>query len=260
MSHGFEENKGSGQFEILRDIALSASAGANLSETAESALRSASALVGLSAGTLILWDQKETPILAVSHSETEQERKVLQELEGDLFASLRKKRKLVAAYISFGGEAPFSSFTLPLKKRENIFGAVIGIQPGRGSLVREDVFLEALAASLSLAVMAGREPSAEEIKAQIKKERLGTIMETAATVSHEINNPLTAVLGNVQLMLLKREGLSEDAIKKLKVIEESALRIKDVTQKLMNITRDKVTDYTEGVKMIDLTEEDTASS
>jgi len=61
-------------------------------------------------------------------------------------------------------------------------------------------------------------------------------------------------------MLLKREGLSEDAIKKLKVIEESALRIKDVTQKLMNITRDKVTDYTEGVKMIDLTEEDTASS
>ncbi len=255
-----QENRGFSQFDILRRIALSTQAGAKLSDTAEAALREAAGMVGLSAGSLILWDEKESAILTVTHAETEQERKILQELEEDMYAALRRKRKLVAAYISFGGETPFSSFTLPLKRGENIFGAVIGIQKGQGSLVREDIFLEALSASLSLAIMAGRELAADDVAARIKKERLGAIMETAATVSHEINNPLTAVLGNVQLMLLKSEGLSDDVIKKLKVIEESALRIKDVTQKLMNITRDKVTDYTQGVKMIDLTEEDTTSS
>jgi len=259
MPHNLEETNIT-QFEILRGIALSASSGERLSSTAESALKNAAILVKLSAGRLILWDEKQVPVLTVTYSETEQEDKLLQELEEDLFSSLRRKRSLVAAYISFGGEAPFSSFTLPLKKGEGIFGAVIGIQPGKGSLVREDIFLEALSAALSLAIMAGQPVTAENIDARIKKERLNAIMEVAATVNHEINNPLTAVLGNVQLMLLKSEGMNEDVIRKLKVIEQSALRIKEVTQKLMNITHDRVTDYAEGVKMIDLTEEDNPSS
>jgi signal transduction histidine kinase len=250
------EQKAALQFEILRDIVLSASVETNISDTAQAALRGASRLVGLTAATMILWDDKESPILSVSHFEKETERKVLEELEQELYAGLRKNRKLVAAYLSFGGENPSASFTLPLRKGEKILGAVIGIQPGIGTLVREDIFLETLTAALAVASIAGGFGTTEDTAARIKRERINAIMETAATVNHEINNPLTAVLGNVQLLLLRRDDLDEDLKKKLKAVEESALRIKEVTQKLMKITQDKITDYTDGIKMIDLSDED----
>ena len=74
-------------------------------------------------------------------------------------------------------------------------------------------------------------------------------------MNHEINNPLTAVLGNIQLLLMRGENLDDETIRKLKVVEESAIRIKEVTQKLMNISNDNVTEYTSGSKMIDLSGE-----
>jgi K+-sensing histidine kinase KdpD len=260
MSKELYEAKESRQFAILRDIVISASSGQKSSAIAGLALSEASGLVGLSAACLILWDENNTPILTVAHSETEQEKKILFELEEELFVSLRKNNRLVSAYMSFGGEMPLSSFTMPLRSGEKILGAVIGIQKGKSSLVSEDIFLETLSAALSLAMAADAQLSPENLATLIKRERLNAITETVATVSHEINNPLTAVLGNVQLLLMKGEGLNDDIARKLKVIEESALRIRDVTQKLMNITRDKVTDYSNGVKMIDLNEEDTSSS
>jgi hypothetical protein len=57
---------------------------------------------------------------------------------------------------------------------------------------------------------------------------------------------------------MKRNDLDDELKKKLKVIEESALRIKDVTQKLITITQERVTEYINGTKMIDLTDEEKA--
>lgn len=254
------EKKEFRQFEIMRDIALSGVSGREPQVTAEAALKGAMKLVGLSAGMLSMWDDNFTPILTVTHSETLQEREALLQLEEELFLSLRRKKHLVSAYLSFGGEKPVATFTLPLRKGEKIFGAVMGVQAGSGSLVSDGEFLEALAAALSLTIIAGgaAEPKAVDIRAQIRKERLDAITEIATTIAHEINNPLTAVLGNVQLLLMKRNDLDEELKKKLKVIEESALRIKDVTQKLISITQERVTEYINGTKMIDLTDEEKA--
>jgi K+-sensing histidine kinase KdpD len=260
MSQETIQNRAIRRFEIIREIALSATEGENLSETAEQALSAASSMLGLSASSLILWDDENKISLAVAHSESDQGKSILARLEEDLFATLRKEKQLVSAYMSFAGETPMAAFTLPLRRAEKIFGALIGVQPGKGSLVKEDIFLETIAASFSLVVLAGRQPSAEAISARIKKERLDAIIQTAATVSHEINNPLTAILGNIQLLLLKNENLNEELVKKLKIIEESSLRIKEVTQKLMNITQDKITDYVNGVKMIDINEDNSSSS
>lgn len=260
MPREYMEKKEFRQFEIMRDIALSGVSGREPQETAEAALKGAMKLVGLSAGILSMWDDNFTPILTVTHSETLQEREALLQLEEELFLSLRRKRHLVSAYLSFGGEKPVATFTLPLRKGDKIFGAVMGVQAGSGSLVRDGEFLEALAAALSLTMIAGGavEPKATDIAAQIRKERLDAITEIATTIAHEINNPLTAVLGNVQLLLMKRNDLDDELKKKLKVIEESALRIKDVTQKLITITQERVTEYINGTKMIDLTDEEKA--
>jgi two-component system, NtrC family, sensor kinase len=72
---------------------------------------------------------------------------------------------------------------------------------------------------------------------QIAKYRL-KLEETAALVArirHEINNPLTGVLGQAQLLL--REDLSERSRKRVQTIEDLALRLRDVVAQLREVQR-----------------------
>ncbi len=260
MYREYDENKVIKQFEILRDIAVLSVESEKISLIAKEALQGTGKLINLSAATLMMWDAKQQPTMNISYADSAMERQLLQELETEIFSNLRKERELVSAYVSFGGTKPMSTFTQPIKIGDKIFGAVIGIQTAPGRLARDDYFIEALTAALSLSISAGgtvpsAHDDAEEMK-KVKKERLNAIIETAATVNHEINNPLTAVLGNVQLLLMRGSDLDEETIRKLKVVEESAIRIKEVTQKLMKISNDNVTEYTSGSKMIDLSDEE----
>ena len=50
------------------------------------------------------------------------------------------------------------------------------------------------------------------------------------TFRHEINNPLTGVLGQAQLLL--REELSEKARKRAQTIEQLAMRLRDIVADL----------------------------
>ena len=248
----------SDRFEILRQLAVAASRGENLTATSERALSQAAGLVGLTAAALFLWDEDFKVAITVTYAKSDGGRQRLESLERELFATLRKDKSLVSAYLSFGGTPPYHSFTLPLRHGSTIFGAVIGLQEGERTIIAEDDFLEALSALLALNYAAegigkGLVPSKEIVD----KERLSAIVETAVAVNHEVNNPLTAILGNVQLLLLKRNDLDEDLRAKLKTIEASALKIKDVTQRLMRISSPRSVEYTEGTKMLDLsTDED----
>ncbi len=241
------------RFEILRQLALAGSRGEDLRLTSERALQQASDLVGLTAATLFLWDEDFKITVTVTHAQSDRSRQRLDSLEKELFAKLRQDKNLVSAYLSFGGETPYHSFTLPLRHGSSVFGAVIGLQEGEKTIVSEDDFLEALSALLALNYAAeGIGKGLVPTKETLDKERLSAIIETAVAVNHEVNNPLTAILGNVQLLLLKRNDLDEELRTKLKTIEASALKIKDVTQKLMRISSPRSVEYTEGTKMLDL--------
>ena len=72
---------------------------------------------------------------------------------------------------------------------------------------------------------------------QIAQYRL-KLEETAALVArirHEINNPLTGVLGQAQLLL--REDLSERSRKRVQTIEDLALRLRDVVAQLREVQK-----------------------
>ncbi len=72
---------------------------------------------------------------------------------------------------------------------------------------------------------------------QLAKYRL-QLEQTAdlvARIRHEINNPLTGVLGQAQLLL--REDLSEKSRKRVQTIEDLALRLRDVVSQLREIQR-----------------------
>ena len=65
--------------------------------------------------------------------------------------------------------------------------------------------------------------------------RLEEVADLVARVRHEINNPLTGVLGQAQLLL--REDLSERARKRAQSIEELAIRLKDIVAELREVQR-----------------------
>jgi PAS domain S-box-containing protein len=87
----------------------------------------------------------------------------------------------------------------------------------------------------------------------IQSERVAAITETSIAANHEINNPLFAILGQAQLLLRTSEDLDEGMVKRLKSIEESALRIACVTKKLANLADPVVKEYSGlAAKMIDV--------
>jgi len=84
----------------------------------------------------------------------------------------------------------------------------------------------------------------------VKASRLAAIGEMSLTVRHEINNPLTAILGEAQLMLMG-QNLSEEMRRNLKTIEQLSIRIQEVVRKLSEVKEDKTKEFMKGLKTID---------
>jgi signal transduction histidine kinase len=67
------------------------------------------------------------------------------------------------------------------------------------------------------------------------KARIDEVADLIARVRHEINNPLTGVLGQAQLLL--REDLSERSRKRAETIEQLAIRIRDIVAQLRQVQK-----------------------
>ncbi|MCB2231448.1 hypothetical protein KQH82_12090 [bacterium] len=245
------------KYAVLQSLALAGVSGEDYLAAVQTALGRAARLVGLNAAALYLWDEEMNVTLQGVFAESEEHRKRLAQLETDLFVDLRQKQRLLSAYLTFDGVPQVHTFTMPLRHRTRVFGAVIGLQEGERTVIAEDLFLEALAASMALNALASDiAGQAAGTQDRIDAERLGAIIETAVTVNHEINNPLTAILGNIQLLLMKKEDLDEETARKLRVVEQSALKIRDVTQRLLKITNARSVTYIEGTNMLHLPEDE----
>jgi PAS domain S-box-containing protein len=69
-----------------------------------------------------------------------------------------------------------------------------------------------------------------------QSQRMEAIGRLAAGVAHEINNPLTVILGFSQ-SLMKRVSLSEDILRPVSSIEHEALRCKALVEDLLTFSR-----------------------
>ena len=86
----------------------------------------------------------------------------------------------------------------------------------------------------------------------VKAERLGAIGQVGVAVRHEINNPLTTVIGNIELLIERYEDKDKELTTRLETILNNALRIGEIVKRLQGIKQEKVVDYLKGVKMTDL--------
>ncbi len=74
-------------------------------------------------------------------------------------------------------------------------------------------------------------------KQLIQAEKLATVGTLSGGVAHEINNPLTAILTNVQMLLADGRKLDDDSRESLELIEEATKRCRTIVQKLMTYAK-----------------------
>jgi DNA-binding response OmpR family regulator/PAS domain-containing protein len=89
-------------------------------------------------------------------------------------------------------------------------------------------------------------------KESVKTEKLNAILQMAIAVKHEINNPLTAVLGNSEMLLVECDCKDTERMNMLKTIRDQSLRIKDIVEKMTRLTDIIVASYGNNIKMIDI--------
>lgn len=242
------------KYEALRDVAVSAAEGVDLEQICTQALEAAVRIVGVMAGSVTLYDSagKQTQEY---FSGADEHKPLMQELQRKLIAVLRFDFSVENMFLTLNRDGKQSLFSYPLVIGGKNLGTISGVTPGDRNLSAEQEFIEAISSQLALALSIGGDNKASA--PDLKKAKTDAIVETAVTINHEINNPLTAVLGNTQLLLVDRDKLDDKTIRMLEGIETAALRIKDVTSKLMRMVEPRITEYTNGINMVDINESST---
>jgi DNA-binding response OmpR family regulator len=93
----------------------------------------------------------------------------------------------------------------------------------------------------------------QAVDALQRAQWLAGIGETAIAIQHEVNNPLTALLGNVAL--LEDDTMTgADKAQCLRTIAEQAVRIGAVVRRLSTLRDPRSVEYIRGSRMIDLSE------
>lgn len=243
------------KFNALAETAQAAVSGASIEEVADHGLKIAVDYIGLAAGALMLWDEFGKVSVRSVSAEKDEDKKILTDTENSLLTMLRHEFKLRAAYMEVEDIEIRSVFSLPLEIAGRQFGALIGIKPGSARLFNHDEFLRSLAAVLALASSLDINKKLEDTAAlnkKIRSAREAGIEELATSINHYINNSLTSLSGNLQLIERENLDLPENIRNRLKRIEESAREIDEITKRAQNANEFPSVIYLEKKKMIDL--------
>lgn len=68
--------------------------------------------------------------------------------------------------------------------------------------------------------------------------RFGAWQDFSEILRHELNNPLTGILGNAELLLARRDKLPPADVERLKTIADMAVRLRETVRRLSNAWED----------------------
>ena len=143
-----------------------------------------------------------------------------------------------------------SLLAVPLKVKGKVIGVIEAVNKTEGYFSQADVaLLSAMAQPAAIAIENAQlykdlQDRMEELKrtqAQlIQSARLAAIGELAAGVAHEINNPLTGIMGFTRLLL---QEVDDDAPirEDLQIIDREAARTKDIVRGLLDFASQRET-------------------
>ncbi|MDY6823377.1 MAG: response regulator [Thermodesulfobacteriota bacterium] len=84
-----------------------------------------------------------------------------------------------------------------------------------------------------------------------RRGKIQGVLEMAGAVCHELNQPLQAIMGHVQLAMLDEEADSP-IHETMQTIKYQVDRMAEITNKLMRITRYETREYLNGTKIVDI--------
>jgi CheY-like chemotaxis protein len=85
----------------------------------------------------------------------------------------------------------------------------------------------------------------------IQNEKEAAVVEMAGAASHELNQPLTAIMGNLQLVMTKLPD-GDPLVEKLEKVMAQVERMVDLVKKIGQITRYRTKRYAENIKIVDI--------
>lgn len=88
--------------------------------------------------------------------------------------------------------------------------------------------------SIAAGMLDRRVRIAERVGGTIQFPREGLAGDFGEILRHEVNNPLTGILGNTELLLARRDQLPLAAVERLETIAELAVRLRETVRRLSN--------------------------
>ena len=87
-----------------------------------------------------------------------------------------------------------------------------------------------------------------------ESQKLSVITEAAVTLSHEINNLLAGIMGNLELLLHDFPDDKEKVKKEMKIALEHSQKIAEVVRKFQEVNKSVKTEYSSKHPILDLSE------
>jgi CheY-like chemotaxis protein len=139
-------------------------------------------------------------------------------------------------------------------------GCVIAVPPS-ASLGRQLSLMRA--GSLEVLSLASNDSQVEQALARaveaidarrrmVDQDKLRLLNQLSISVNHEINNPLTGLMGTAELLLLENKNADEKTRRDLRLIVEQCRRIQMVTNRLKTINHLRTIPYGAHDQMLDL--------
>ncbi len=266
--------------DFLHEIVTLLQKGLGAGETFEAVFQLVEKSVPFESATLYLY-QEEDDNLVIMHQEGEEVVDLIREIpfsRGMGMASWvsQQEKPIILESLTKsrpGKERRFTSFvSLPLRAASRLIGVLnLGHSTPNMYLQSEVETFSLMAEELSIIVETFILREKLEEKNQmlttalqnlhdaqgllVERERLAAMGELVVTVNHEINNPLTSVIGLAEILELSAATLTPDKVRDaIKAILKEARRIQEITNRLTRITSSKSTNYVGDTLMTELPE------
>jgi signal transduction histidine kinase len=140
--------------------------------------------------------------------------------------------------IAHGGETLESAVALLTEAAPVIVAAAPEKQTGLAFLITSGAVDFVARTSHFLPIVAGmldrRVRMAERATGMIQFPKDDLSGDFGEILRHEVNNPLTGILGNTELLLARRDRLPPSAVERLETIAELAVRLRETVRRLSN--------------------------
>ena len=145
------------------------------------------------------------------------------------------------------------AFVLIVTARDRRQDLVNVLAAGADDYVTKPSSPENLRARLEIATLRiAQDEARREAQFELARTRwLAGIGETTIALEHEINNPLSALLGHAELLMMD-QTLNVEQSEQLAVIHEQAVRIAAVVRRLARLKHPQSVEYLTGSRMLDL--------